>query len=86
MFFISKTGQIITGCKNNLANDAFSRRPDISDELKDLITKMLDKNPETRITVPEIKHIPSLATVVSRTQKCAHLDGFWRPLSLPMVL
>lgn len=27
----------------------------ISDELKELILRMLDKNPETRITVPEIK-------------------------------
>lgn len=30
-------------------------RAQISDELKDLILRMLDKNPETRITVPEIK-------------------------------
>nr|XP_008121669.1 PREDICTED: calcium/calmodulin-dependent protein kinase kinase 2 [Anolis carolinensis] len=36
----------------------FPDQPDISDELKDLITKMLDKNPETRITVPEIKVHP----------------------------
>uniref|UniRef100_A0A671P8R4 Calcium/calmodulin-dependent protein kinase kinase 2-like n=1 Tax=Sinocyclocheilus anshuiensis TaxID=1608454 RepID=A0A671P8R4_9TELE len=28
---------------------------DISDDLKDLLFKMLDKNPETRITVPQIK-------------------------------
>ncbi|XP_053135430.1 calcium/calmodulin-dependent protein kinase kinase 2 isoform X3 [Hemicordylus capensis] len=33
----------------------FPDQPDISDELKDLITQMLDKNPESRITVPEIK-------------------------------
>ncbi|KAL7986641.1 hypothetical protein Chor_012924 [Crotalus horridus] len=81
----------------------FPDQPDISDELKDLITQMLDKKPESRITIPEIKlhpwvtkngieplptedenctlievteeevensikHIPSLATVVS---------GFW---------
>lgn len=32
-----------------------SLRAQISDELKDLILRMLDKNPETRITVPEIK-------------------------------
>uniref|UniRef100_A0A493THV0 Protein kinase domain-containing protein n=1 Tax=Anas platyrhynchos platyrhynchos TaxID=8840 RepID=A0A493THV0_ANAPP len=31
--------------------------PQISDELKDLILRMLDKNPETRITVPEIKFV-----------------------------
>uniref|UniRef100_A0A8D0E7B6 calcium/calmodulin-dependent protein kinase n=1 Tax=Salvator merianae TaxID=96440 RepID=A0A8D0E7B6_SALMN len=36
----------------------FPDQPDISDELKDLITRMLDKNPESRITVPEIKVHP----------------------------
>ncbi|XP_061459025.1 calcium/calmodulin-dependent protein kinase kinase 2 isoform X2 [Rhineura floridana] len=36
----------------------FPDQPDISDELKDLITQMLDKNPESRITVPEIKVYP----------------------------
>ncbi|XP_042297511.1 calcium/calmodulin-dependent protein kinase kinase 2 isoform X6 [Sceloporus undulatus] len=36
----------------------FPDQPDISDELKDLITKMLDKSPESRITVPEIKVHP----------------------------
>lgn len=30
-------------------------RAQISEELKELILRMLDKNPETRITVPEIK-------------------------------
>lgn len=30
-------------------------RPVISNELRELIERMLDKNPETRITVPEIK-------------------------------
>lgn len=33
----------------------FYNRPEISDELKHLIERMLDKNPATRITVPEIK-------------------------------
>uniref|UniRef100_A0A670Z1L9 calcium/calmodulin-dependent protein kinase n=1 Tax=Pseudonaja textilis TaxID=8673 RepID=A0A670Z1L9_PSETE len=33
----------------------FPDQPDISDELKDLITQMLDKKPEFRITIPEIK-------------------------------
>lgn len=32
-----------------------TRRPDIAEDLKDLITRMLDKNPESRILVPEIK-------------------------------
>ncbi|XP_015273190.1 PREDICTED: calcium/calmodulin-dependent protein kinase kinase 2 isoform X2 [Gekko japonicus] len=36
----------------------FPDQPDISDELKDLITQMLDKTPESRITVPEIKVHP----------------------------
>ena len=30
-------------------------RADISDDLKDLLLKMLDKNPETRISIPQIK-------------------------------
>lgn len=32
-----------------------SARPEVSEELKDLILKMLDKNPETRIGVSDIK-------------------------------
>lgn len=34
---------------------AFPDQPDIAEDLKDLITRMLDKNPESRIVVPEIK-------------------------------
>lgn len=33
----------------------FPLRPAVSDELKELVERMLDKNPETRITVSEIK-------------------------------
>lgn len=33
----------------------FPDQPDIGDDLKDLIKRMLDKNPESRISVPEIK-------------------------------
>lgn len=33
----------------------FYYSPHISQELKELIERMLDKNPETRITIPEIK-------------------------------
>ncbi|XP_022453540.1 calcium/calmodulin-dependent protein kinase kinase 2 isoform X5 [Delphinapterus leucas] len=33
----------------------FPDQPDIAEDLKDLITRMLDKNPELRIVVPEIK-------------------------------
>nr|XP_033812660.1 calcium/calmodulin-dependent protein kinase kinase 2 [Geotrypetes seraphini]XP_033812661.1 calcium/calmodulin-dependent protein kinase kinase 2 [Geotrypetes seraphini]XP_033812662.1 calcium/calmodulin-dependent protein kinase kinase 2 [Geotrypetes seraphini]XP_033812663.1 calcium/calmodulin-dependent protein kinase kinase 2 [Geotrypetes seraphini]XP_033812664.1 calcium/calmodulin-dependent protein kinase kinase 2 [Geotrypetes seraphini] len=36
----------------------FPDQPDIGDDLKDLITHMLDKNPESRISVPEIKQHP----------------------------
>uniref|UniRef100_A0A3P8YZ16 Protein kinase domain-containing protein n=1 Tax=Esox lucius TaxID=8010 RepID=A0A3P8YZ16_ESOLU len=36
----------------------FPESPEISEELKNLILKMLDKNPDTRITVPEIKLDP----------------------------
>ncbi|XP_069470695.1 calcium/calmodulin-dependent protein kinase kinase 1-like isoform X2 [Ambystoma mexicanum] len=36
----------------------FPEEPSISEELKDLILKMLDKNPESRITVPDIKLHP----------------------------
>ncbi|XP_034284516.1 calcium/calmodulin-dependent protein kinase kinase 2 [Pantherophis guttatus] len=36
----------------------FPDQPDIPDELKDLITQMLDKKPESRITIPEIKLHP----------------------------
>ncbi|XP_028914644.1 calcium/calmodulin-dependent protein kinase kinase 2 isoform X6 [Ornithorhynchus anatinus] len=33
----------------------FPDQPDIAEDLKDLITRMLDKNPESRVLVPEIK-------------------------------
>ncbi|XP_066227058.1 calcium/calmodulin-dependent protein kinase kinase 2 isoform X4 [Saccopteryx leptura] len=36
----------------------FPDQPDIAEDLKDLITRMLDKNPESRIMVPEIKLHP----------------------------
>ncbi|NWZ64057.1 KKCC2 kinase, partial [Acrocephalus arundinaceus] len=36
----------------------FPDQPEITDFLKDLITRMLDKNPESRISVPEIKLHP----------------------------
>ncbi|XP_061197080.1 calcium/calmodulin-dependent protein kinase kinase 1-like isoform X1 [Saccostrea echinata] len=36
----------------------FPEKPVLSEELKDLILKMLDKNPNTRITLPEIKEHP----------------------------
>ncbi|XP_056390603.1 calcium/calmodulin-dependent protein kinase kinase 2 isoform X2 [Hyla sarda] len=36
----------------------FPDQPEISEDLKDLIMKMLDKNPESRISVPDIKLHP----------------------------
>ncbi|XP_072320540.1 calcium/calmodulin-dependent protein kinase kinase 1b [Eucyclogobius newberryi] len=36
----------------------FPKTPTISKDLRDLIEKMLDKNPETRITLPEVKVHP----------------------------
>ncbi|KAM4809405.1 calcium/calmodulin-dependent protein kinase kinase 2 [Rhinophrynus dorsalis] len=36
----------------------FPDQPDVTEDLKDLILHMLDKNPESRITVPEIKMHP----------------------------
>ncbi|XP_067864024.1 calcium/calmodulin-dependent protein kinase kinase 1 [Heptranchias perlo] len=33
----------------------FPDKPEISEELKDLLLQMLDKNPDTRITLPQIK-------------------------------
>ncbi|XP_007657019.3 calcium/calmodulin-dependent protein kinase kinase 2 isoform X1 [Ornithorhynchus anatinus] len=36
----------------------FPDQPDIAEDLKDLITRMLDKNPESRVLVPEIKLHP----------------------------
>ncbi|XP_036785171.2 calcium/calmodulin-dependent protein kinase kinase 2 isoform X5 [Manis pentadactyla] len=36
----------------------FPDQPDVAEDLKDLITCMLDKSPETRIVVPEIKVHP----------------------------
>ncbi|XP_063029151.1 calcium/calmodulin-dependent protein kinase kinase 2 isoform X3 [Melospiza melodia melodia] len=38
----------------------FPDQPEITDFLKDLITRMLDKNPESRISVPEIKVLTQL--------------------------
>ncbi|XP_012586304.1 PREDICTED: calcium/calmodulin-dependent protein kinase kinase 2 [Condylura cristata] len=36
----------------------FPDQPDVAEDLKELITRMLDKNPESRILVPEIKLHP----------------------------
>uniref|UniRef100_A0A3Q2D8L1 calcium/calmodulin-dependent protein kinase n=1 Tax=Cyprinodon variegatus TaxID=28743 RepID=A0A3Q2D8L1_CYPVA len=45
---------------NKIKNEAvdFPENPSISNDLRDLIERMLDKNPETRITIPEIKLHP----------------------------
>uniref|UniRef100_A0A667HZ12 calcium/calmodulin-dependent protein kinase n=1 Tax=Lynx canadensis TaxID=61383 RepID=A0A667HZ12_LYNCA len=50
----------ILALHRKIKNEAvvFPEEPNISEELKDLILKMLDKNPETRIGVPDIKLHP----------------------------
>ncbi|NXW10429.1 KKCC1 kinase, partial [Fregetta grallaria] len=49
--------EYILGLHNRIKNKPveFPEEAQISEELKELILHMLDKNPETRITVPEIK-------------------------------
>uniref|UniRef100_A0A8C0QDU2 calcium/calmodulin-dependent protein kinase n=1 Tax=Canis lupus familiaris TaxID=9615 RepID=A0A8C0QDU2_CANLF len=50
----------ILALHRKIKNEAvvFPEEPEVSEELKDLILKMLDKNPETRIGVPDIKVHP----------------------------
>uniref|UniRef100_A0A8C4W325 Calcium/calmodulin dependent protein kinase kinase 1 n=1 Tax=Gopherus evgoodei TaxID=1825980 RepID=A0A8C4W325_9SAUR len=54
--------EYILSLHNKIKNKAveFPEEPQISEELKEVIVRMLDKNPETRITVPEIKLHPWL--------------------------
>ncbi|KAM6931798.1 calcium/calmodulin-dependent protein kinase kinase 1b [Lycodopsis pacificus] len=49
--------EYIIALHNKIKNEPveFPETPLISKELKELIERMLDKNPETRITIPEIK-------------------------------
>ncbi|XP_073903268.1 calcium/calmodulin-dependent protein kinase kinase 1 isoform X6 [Castor canadensis] len=52
--------EYILALHRKIKNEAvvFPEEPEVSEELKDLILKMLDKNPETRIGVPDIKLHP----------------------------
>uniref|UniRef100_A0A3Q1FCS6 calcium/calmodulin-dependent protein kinase n=1 Tax=Acanthochromis polyacanthus TaxID=80966 RepID=A0A3Q1FCS6_9TELE len=52
--------EYIVSLHNKIKNKPveFPETPSISEELKELIERMLDKNPETRITIPEIKLHP----------------------------
>uniref|UniRef100_A0A669ELM3 Calcium/calmodulin-dependent protein kinase kinase 1, alpha b n=1 Tax=Oreochromis niloticus TaxID=8128 RepID=A0A669ELM3_ORENI len=52
--------EYIVSLHNKIKNKPveFPETPLISNELKELIERMLDKNPETRITIPEIKLHP----------------------------
>uniref|UniRef100_A0A1A8BGA4 Calcium/calmodulin-dependent protein kinase kinase 1, alpha n=1 Tax=Nothobranchius kadleci TaxID=1051664 RepID=A0A1A8BGA4_NOTKA len=52
--------EYVVSLHNKIKNDPveFPETPQVSSELKDLITKMLDKNPATRILIPEIKLHP----------------------------
>ncbi|XP_026717368.1 calcium/calmodulin-dependent protein kinase kinase 1 isoform X1 [Athene cunicularia] len=54
--------EYILGLHNRIKNKPveFPEEAQISEELKELILRMLDKNPERRITVPEIKVHPWL--------------------------
>lgn len=52
-------GRIFFSCDaaklNTLLMLCFYCRLEISEELRNLILRMLDKNPDTRITIPELK-------------------------------
>uniref|UniRef100_A0A4W5LUV4 Calcium/calmodulin-dependent protein kinase kinase 1, alpha b n=1 Tax=Hucho hucho TaxID=62062 RepID=A0A4W5LUV4_9TELE len=52
--------EYIIGLHNKIRNRPveFPDLPEVCKELKDLIVRMLDKNPHTRITIPEIKEHP----------------------------
>ncbi|XP_066492018.1 calcium/calmodulin-dependent protein kinase kinase 1 [Tiliqua scincoides] len=52
--------EFILALHNKIKNKPvdFPEEPCVSEEVRDLILRMLDKNPETRITVPEIKVHP----------------------------
>lgn len=52
--------EFILALHNKIKNKPvdFPEEPWVSEEVRDLILRMLDKNPETRITVPEIKLHP----------------------------
>lgn len=46
---------VLIMCTNKAVSLSSPCRPVISEELRTLILRMLDKNPDTRITIPEIK-------------------------------
>lgn len=52
-------------------------RPDIAEDLKDLITRMLDKNPESRIMVPEIKVLGGRRRPVGRVPLAWPVSSAW---------
>uniref|UniRef100_A0A8C7WCL9 Protein kinase domain-containing protein n=1 Tax=Oncorhynchus mykiss TaxID=8022 RepID=A0A8C7WCL9_ONCMY len=58
--FTGKIDEYIIGLHNKIRNRPveFPDMPEVCKELKDLIVRMLDKNPYTRITIPEIKEHP----------------------------
>ncbi|KAK0057257.1 calcium/calmodulin-dependent protein kinase kinase 1, partial [Biomphalaria pfeifferi] len=49
--------EYVLGLHKKILKDSvqFPEKPEVSEELEDLILQMLDKNPTTRITLPEIK-------------------------------
>lgn len=73
-------------CLPSPTPDAFpTPRPDIAEDLKDLITRMLDKNPESRIVVPEIKVPGSLRWPQRLTPRVQPAACAWNGLAPPCL-
>lgn len=60
-------------------------RPDIAEDLKDLITRMLDKNPESRIVVPEIKVPGGHHCPMGRAPGAQPASSAWNCLAQPCL-
>ncbi|NXY49995.1 KKCC2 kinase, partial [Ceuthmochares aereus] len=58
----------------------FPDQPEVTDFLKDLIARMLDKNPESRISVPEIKVLSQYPVLCnSLSQEISGPPPLWHP-------
>lgn len=60
-------------------------RPDIAEDLKDLITRMLDKNPESRIVVPEIKVPGGHSSAMGCAPRARPVSSAWNCLAQPCL-
>lgn len=60
-------------------------RPDIAEDLKDLITRMLDKNPELRIVVPEIKVPGGRCCPLGHVLEAQPVSSAWNCLAQPCL-